>query len=110
MNRKLARWTAGVVAAATLPVAAIVPTAASASAATLQHSATTTSATTGVWIPLENYYGAPTPVGDYVACEYSLDTYWSKKFPLTPLGDFLCYGPSYSANLGHYYTLFIYIS
>ena len=59
MNRKLARWTAGVVAAAALPVAALAPAASSASAATLPNTATV-AAKTVVWLPFSGY-GSPYP-------------------------------------------------
>lgn len=69
MNRKLARWTAGVVAAAALPVAALAPAASSASAATLPNTATV-AAKTVVWLPFSGY-GSPYPTlaADFQACE-----------------------------------------
>ena len=86
------------------------PTASSASAATVARATTTNSSATGVWTPLENYYGAPEPAGDLLLCALGYENYWSRVYPLTPLGDFRCVGPNYTANLGHYYTLWIFIS
>ncbi len=69
MNRKLARWTAGAVAAAALPVAAIVPTASSASAAALPNTATV-AAQTEVLLPFSGYGSPyPTEAADFKACE-----------------------------------------
>jgi hypothetical protein len=109
MNRKLARWTARAVAAAALPVAAIVPVASSASAATLQHTVTTAASTAGLWIPLETYYGAVTPQGDQLLCALGYVNHWQYVYPAIPESDFRCYGPVYNPDYGWTSTLEVFL-
>jgi hypothetical protein len=107
MNSKLTRWTLGAAAVAALSAAAIVP-ASSASAATVPHTATATAAT-GVWIPLQTYYGAATGQGDQELCALGYLTHWSKVYPSFPESDFRCYGPVYTPNYAWTSTLEIYL-
>jgi hypothetical protein len=108
MNSKLTRWTLGAAAVAALSAAAIVP-ASSASAATVPHTATATAAATGVWIPLQTYYGAATGQGDQELCALGYLTHWSKVYPSFPESDFRCYGPVYTPNYAWTSTLEIYL-
>ena len=99
MNRKFARWAAGLAAAAALPAAAIIP-AGSASAATLTqttaaHSAATTSSTAGFWFPYHAYTGTGIGILDYDECEVALIGY-ERQYPST---EWTCAGPYYDPPL-----------
>ena len=95
MNRKFARWAAGVAAAAALPVAAII-SAGSASAAPLTQTtaaptAATTSSTAGAWFPYRAFTGTGIGILDYDECQVALISY-EKQYPSLK---WTCGGPYY---------------
>jgi hypothetical protein len=98
MNKKIARWTAGLVTAAALLPAAIL-TAGSASASTLAPATAartaTTSSTAGFWFAYHTYSGTGIGILDYDECEVALIGY-ERQYPAT---QWACAGPYYDPPL-----------
>ena len=112
MNRKFARWAAGLSAAVALPAAVIVSTAASASADPVQQStarstaATSASAAPLLWEYFDNY---TLPVEDSLECELKILSL-VKQYPDIPASSWTCTQPEYDGVISHwvvylYFTL-----
>jgi hypothetical protein len=105
MNKKFARWAAGLAAAATLPIAAIIP-AGSASAATVAQATAarttaTASSTAGFWFAYHAYSGTGVGLLDYDECEVALIAD-ERQYPATQWTCHLYYDPPIATASNHF--------